>query len=463
MSSVVTRFAPSPTGYLHIGSARTALFSWLYARHHQGKFLLRVEDTDRNRYSEDAVEKIYESMEWLGLDWDGPPISQFEQRARHVAVAEEMLANGHAYHCYCSQDEITAMREKAKAEGKPMVYDGTCRERTDAPQGIHPVIRLKAPKEGATTIVDEVQGTITLQNSELDDLILVRSDGTPTYMLAVVVDDHDMGVTHIIRGDDHLTNATRQTLIYQAMGWDVPVFAHVPLIHGPDGAKLSKRHGAMGAEEYKGMGYLPEAMRNYLARLGWSHGDDELFSTAQAIEWFNLESIKKSPARFDFAKLESVNAHWIRESDDALLLGEMKNLFAAEGLPFTDETQAQLKVLLPELRKRAKTLHNLVEGSRFISQSRPLTMDEKAAKQLTDDAKTILAKLADALKQVDSWTLENIEGAVRGFIEKEELKFGKVGQPLRAALSGTTQSPGIFEILLVLGQEESIARISDQS
>ncbi|MGB0921548.1 MAG: glutamate--tRNA ligase [Alphaproteobacteria bacterium] len=462
MSSVVTRFAPSPTGYLHIGSARTALFSWLYARKHNGKFLLRVEDTDRNRYSEDAVQKIYESMKWLGLDWDGPPVSQFEQRGRHVEVAEEMLAHGHAYHCYCSQDEISAMREKAKTEGKPMVYDGTCRERTDVPEGIQPVIRLKAPKDGETTIEDEVQGTITLKNSELDDLILVRSDGTPTYMLAVVVDDHDMGVTHIIRGDDHLTNATRQTLIYQAMNWEVPVFAHVPLIHGPDGAKLSKRHGAMGAEEYRDMGYLPEAMRNYLARLGWSHGDDELFSTEQAIEWFNLESIGKSPARFDFAKLESVNAHWIRQSDEATLLGEIESLFEAEALPFGDSTRAQLKVLLPELRKRAKTLHNLVDGSRFISQSRPLTMDEKAAKQLDEAAKSILAKLSENLKHLESWTLESIEDAVRGFVEKEELKFGKVGQPLRAALSGTTQSPGIFEILLVLGQEESIARIADQ-
>lgn len=463
MSSVVTRFAPSPTGYLHIGSARTALFSWLYARHHQGKFLLRVEDTDRKRYSDDAVHKIYESMEWLGLDWDGPPISQFERRDRHVEVAEEMLAHGHAYHCYCSPDEIAAMRTQAKAEGKPMVYDGTCRERTDVPADIKPVIRLKAPKQGETKIEDKVQGTITLNNSELDDLILVRSDSTPTYMLAVVVDDHDMGVTHIIRGDDHLTNATRQTLIYQAMDWDVPVFAHVPLIYGPDGAKLSKRHGAMGAEEYKEMGYLPEAMRNYLARLGWSHGDDEVFSTEQAIEWFNLESIGKSPARFDFTKLESINAHWIRECDEALLLGEMENLFAAEGLAFTANTRAQVTLLLPELRKRAKTLHNLVDGSRFLSQSRPLSMDEKAAKLLDYTAKTILAKLAEDLKQLESWGAESIENAIRGFVEREELKLGKVGQPLRAALSGTTKSPGIFEILLALGQEESIARIADQS
>ncbi len=464
--TVITRFAPSPTGFLHIGGARTALFNWLYARHHGGKFLMRIEDTDRERSTNEAIDAIFAGLRWLGLDWDDEPVYQFAQKARHVEVVEELLASGHAYHCYCSPDELTAMREKARSEGRPMRYDGTWRDRdaSEAPEGIAPVVRFKAPKDGKTQINDQVMGDVTFNNDQLDDLILLRSDGTPTYMLSVVVDDHDMGVTHIIRGDDHLTNAARQAQIYTALGWTPPVFAHVPLIHGPDGAKLSKRHGALGAEAYRDMGYLPEAMRNYLVRLGWSHGDDEIFSTDQAIEWFNLESIGKSPARFDFAKLESLNAHYIRLADDdrltELTLAIMRTL---EGWPTEDETfQKRLRAAMPGLKERAKTLVELADGADYLRRARPLELTGKAKKALNDDARIVLGRLADALPDEAAWTTDALESAITDFLTAEDIKLGKVAQPLRAALTGGSVSPGIYDVLASLGRNEAIERIRDQ-
>ncbi len=464
MSQVITRFAPSPTGYLHIGGARTALFCWLYARHHGGQFRLRIEDTDKARSTQDAIDKIMEGLDWLGLDIDGDIVSQSAQADRHVAVVNQLLESGNAYRCYCSQEELEAMREKARAEKRPMRYDGTWRDRddADAPDGVPFVVRFKAPLDGETVIKDQVQGDVTIANKELDDLILLRSDGTPTYMLAVVVDDYDMGITHVIRGDDHLTNAARQINIYKALGWDVPVFAHVPLIHGPDGAKFSKRHGALGVEAYRDMGYMPEAMRNYLVRLGWSHGDDEIFSTQQAIDWFDLKDIGKSAARFDFAKLENLNGNYIREADDDRLTADTVALLKQDAT-VSDEVAAQIRILMPELKPRAKTLLALADGCRFLLATRPLGYDEKATKLLTDDARAMLGRLHDALEGDSAWTLESVDEAVRAFAEAEDLKLGKVAQPLRAALTGTTQSPGIFDILVVLGRQESLARIKDSA
>ncbi len=464
MSQVITRFAPSPTGYLHIGGARTALFCWLYARHHGGQFRLRIEDTDKARSTQDAIDKIMEGLDWLGLDIDGEIVSQSAQADRHVEVANQLLESGNAYRCYCTQEELEAMREKARAEKRPMRYDGTWRDRdpSEAPEGLPFVVRFKAPLEGETVIKDEVQGDVTIANKELDDLILLRSDGTPTYMLAVVVDDHDMGISHVIRGDDHLTNAARQINIYKAMGWDVPAFAHVPLIHGPDGAKFSKRHGALGVEAYRDMGYLPEAMRNYLVRLGWSHGDDEIFSTQQAIDWFDLKDIGKSAARFDFAKLENLNGTYIRDADDDRLTADTLALLQEDG-DVSDDVAAQIRTLMPELKPRAKTLLALADGCRFLLASRPLSYDEKAAKLLDDDARAMLGRLHDALAGDDSWTMTSVDEVVRAFTDAEGLKLGKVAQPLRAALTGTTQSPGIFDILVVLGKAESLARIKDSA
>lgn len=468
---VITRFAPSPTGYLHIGGARTALFNWLYARHTGGKMLLRIEDTDRQRSTEAATAAILDGLSWLGLLWDGEPVSQFERADRHREVALELLEKGEAYYCYASQAELEAMREKARAEGRPPRYDGTWRDRapSEAPQDVKPVIRIKAPREGDTVIHDKVQGEVRFPNKDLDDFIILRSDGSPTYMHAVVVDDHDMGVTHIIRGDDHLTNAARQALIYKAMGWDVPVMAHIPLIHGPDGAKLSKRHGALGVEAYRAMGYLPEALRNYLVRLGWSHGDDEIISTAQMIEWFEIEDVNKGAARFDFQKLEAVNGHHMRHTpDDELFEILMETLPHLTGgnliLAKLDERRkAQLRAALPGLKERAKTLVELVDGAGFLFAERPLSFDEKAGALLDDDARAMLAQLADELAALSSWSAADCEAAVRAFADRTGLKLGKVAQPLRASLTGRTTSPGIFDVLEVLGRDESLARIRDQA
>lgn len=463
---VVTRFAPSPTGFLHIGGARTALFNWLFARHHGGTFLMRIEDTDRERSTDDAIEAIFEGLSWLGLDWDGDPVFQFSRQERHKEVVDQLLAAGHAYKCYCSPEELSEMREKARAEGRPMRYDGTWRDRdpADAPDGIRPVVRFKAPQNGSTLVKDHVLGNISFENDQLDDLILLRSDGTPTYMLSVVVDDHDMGVTHIIRGDDHLTNAARQSQIYAALDWTPPEFAHVPLIHGPDGAKLSKRHGALGAEAYRDMGYLPEAMRNYLVRLGWSHGNDEIFSTDQAIEWFDLESIGKSPARFDVTKLESLNAHYIRHADDARLVDLTIALMEKTGEwhSVDDAFKARLKCAMPGLKERAKTLHELAAGAAYLRVARPLDLTDKARKVLTDDARALLGQLTDDLAADDKWTAESLEATTVRFLEGRDLKLGKVAQPLRAALTGGSVSPGIYDVLASLGREEALGRIRDQ-
>jgi glutamyl-tRNA synthetase len=471
-SGVVTRFAPSPTGYLHIGGARTALFNWLYARHTGGKMLLRIEDTDRERSTDAAITAILDGLDWLGLKQDGEVLYQFARMERHAEVARELLAKGQAYHCYASPEELDEMRAKAMAEGRPPRYDGRWRDRpaSDAPAGVKPVIRLKAPQEGETVIDDLVQGRVVFRNENLDDFILLRSDGTPTYMLAVVVDDHDMGVTHIIRGDDHLTNAARQTQIYRAMGWDVPSMSHIPLIHGPDGAKLSKRHGALGVDAYRAMGYLPEAIRNYLARLGWSHGDDEIFSTDDAIGWFEPTDINKGAARFDFAKLEHLNAHYIRQSDDTRLveaiLALIPHLPEAESLTaaLTPDVQAKLVIAMPGLKERARTLLELIDSARYLWAARPIVPDEKAAALLDAAGKAALGALHPRLAEVSDadWSAAATEAVVRTYAEEAGLKLGKAAQPLRAALTGRTTSPGIFDVLAVLGRTESLARIADQ-
>jgi len=468
---VVTRFAPSPTGYLHIGGARTALFNWLYARHTGGKMLLRIEDTDRERSTEAAIAAILDGLKWLGLEWDGEPFHQFARVARHREVAEELLAAGKAYRCYASPAELEGMREVARKAGRSRLYDGRWRDRDrkDAPAGVKPVIRLKNPLEGETVIEDRVQGRVAWQNVDLDDMIILRSDGTPVYNHAVVVDDHDMGVTHVIRGVDHLTNAARQAQIYQAMGWDVPVFAHVPLIHGPDGAKLSKRHGAPGIEAYRAMGYLPAGLRNYLARLGWSHGDDEIFSTEQAIQWFDIDDINKSPGRLDFAKLADVNSHYIRQASDGELLRHLKDL-----LPHLDngaEIAAGIETVgwdrfaaaLPTLKERAKTLLDLLEGAAYLTSPRPLALDDKAAKALDAEARASLAKLLPQLEAAPDWAGPALEGLVRAFAEATGQKLGKIAQPLRAVLTGRTVSPPVFDVMAVLGREETLARIRDQA
>ena len=460
--SIVTRFAPSPTGMLHIGGARTALFSWLFARHHGGQFRLRIEDTDRERSTPEAVEAIFDGLRWLELDWDGEAMFQFARADRHRAVAEKLLAEGHAYRCYCSPEELEAMRATAKAEGRPMRYDGRWRDRdpSEAPAGVKPVIRLKAPQKGETIVVDKVQGDVRFANENLDDWVLLRSDGTPTYMLSVVVDDFDMGVTHVIRGDDHLTNAARQMQLIQALNWPVPVYAHVPLIHGPDGAKLSKRHGALGVEAYRDMGYLPEAMRNYLLRLGWSHGDEEVITTQQAIAWFDLESIGRSPARLDFAKLDNLNGRYLREASDQRLIGA---LAAFKGRSLDSTANARLERLIPGLKERAKTLKELSENAEFLFVSRPLVMDEKAAKILSPDARSLLTELHAILAAMDPWTASELEGRVKVFAEAKSTKLGQIAQPLRAALTGSSTSPGIFDVLEALGRTEALARIADQA
>ena len=457
--TVTVRFAPSPTGYLHIGGARTALFNSLFARHHGGRCLLRIEDTDRARSTEPAIKAILSGLAWLGLPFDGDIVMQSERAPRHAEVAHAMLAAGTAYHCYCSPEELEAMRETARAEGKPIRYDGTWRDRDPAlaPAGVKPVIRLRAPQTGSTVILDGVQGEVTVGNEQLDDLVLLRADGTPTYMLSVVVDDHDMGITHVIRGDDHLTNAFRQTQIYLANGWSVPQFSHIPLIHGPDGAKLSKRHGALGIEAYRDMGYLPETLRNYLLRLGWGHGDDEIIGDAQAIEWFDLPGIGRAPARLDFAKLDNLNGHYIRQADDARLV----DLLAERIGPFNQAQRAILLAAMVGLKSRAKTLVELAENARFYVAIRPIPMDEKATVQASDEARARLGRLKLALADQADWSEAALEAAIRTFIEAEGVKLGAVAQPLRAALAGAVTSPGIFEVMAVLGRDEALGRMSD--
>lgn len=468
--NVVTRFAPSPTGYLHIGGARTALFNWLYAKNRGGKMLLRIEDTDRARSTDDAVVAIKEGLSWLGLQWEGEPISQFARAQRHREVAHQLVEMGAAYYCYSSPDELTAMREAARAAGKPPRYDGRWRDKPadEAPAGIDPVIRIKAPLTGTTVVHDVVQGEISFPNEDLDDFVILRSDGSPTYMHAVVVDDHDMAVTHIVRGDDHLTNAARQTIIYKAMGWPVPQMAHIPLIHGADGAKLSKRHGALGAEAYRAMGYLPEALRNYLARLGWSHGDDEIMSTEDMIAWFDIKDINKSAARFDIMKLEALNGHYMRQADDQYLFDSAISLLpeiengASIADKMTDQAKDRFLAAMPGLKERAKTLVQLIESAAYLYEVRPLPFDEKASALVAGDAKPLLAQIHDALGTLDEWTVETLDTCLRDYAQSNDLKLGKVAQPVRAALTGRSTSPGVFDVLAVLGREESLARIGDQ-
>ena len=455
---VVTRFAPSPTGFLHIGGARTALFNWLFARHHGGKFLLRIEDTDKARSTAQAIDAILDGMRWLGLDWDGHEYYQSQFWARHAEVAHKMLDRGHAYRCYMTQEELAAQREKAQAERKPFRISSPWRDVTDE-QGDKPfVIRLKAPREGEAVIDDRVQGRVTVQNAELDDFVLLRSDGTPTYMLAVVVDDHDMGVTHVIRGDDHLNNAFRQLAIIRAMGFPEPVYAHVPLIHGPDGAKLSKRHGALGVDAYRDeLGMLPEAVGNYLLRLGWGHGDDEIISREQATQWFDLDHVGKSPSRFDFKKLENLNGHYIREADDRRLAE-----LIAPILGIAEEQASLLVKAMPELKARAHTLNELAEGARFLFATRPVEPDQAAAALLVPEARALLASAHAKLGGLAEWDAASVEAAIREVAEAEGVKLGKLAQPLRAALTGRTTSPGIFDVLALLGKDESLARIADR-
>ena len=461
---VVTRFAPSPTGFLHIGGARTALFNWLFARHHGGKFLLRIEDTDRARSTEEAVAAIFDGLDWLGLGGDEPAVFQFERTPRHAEVANAMLAGGHAYKCYATPEELAALREEQRAAKKPMRYDGRWRDRSpeEAPEGAPFVIRLKAPREGETVIEDAVQGRVVVQNAELDDMILLRSDGTPTYMLAVVVDDHDMGVTHVIRGDDHLNNAFRQLCIIRAMEWEEPIYAHIPLIHGSDGAKLSKRHGALGVDAYRDeMGMLPEAVLNYLLRLGWGHGDEEFIPTARAIELFDVSGVGRSPSRFDNKKLENLNGHYLREADDGRLAALVAPRVEARlGKPLPQTGLALLGEAMASLKPRAKTLNEIAEGAEFLFKNCPLDFDEKASALLDDSARALLIKTADALSVAPSWTVEAIEDAIRHVAEDAGLGLGKVAQPLRAALTGRTVSPGIFDVLFLLGKEESLERLT---
>jgi glutamyl-tRNA synthetase len=462
---VVTRFAPSPTGFLHIGGARTALFNFLYARHHGGEFKLRIEDTDKVRSIQEAIDAILEGMRWLDLAWDGEVVFQSGRSERHAEVARQLLDAGLAYRCYATAEELEALRAEQRAARKPLRYDGRWRDRDPslAPAGAPCVIRLKAPREGATTIEDLVQGSVTVANEELDDMVLLRSDGTPTYMLAVVVDDQDMGVTHVIRGDDHLNNAFRQLALIRALGWAEPVYAHVPLIHGPDGAKLSKRHGALGVSAYRDMGFLPEAVENYLLRLGWGHGDDEIISRRQATEWFDIRAVGRSPARFDLRKLESLNGHYIRESDDTRLMDLIRPLVEQElGRTLSDEEVALLTSAMGELKVRAKSLLELSAGSLFYVRPRPIPLDEKARQLIAGAPAGLLEHVRTALAEAPEWTAEALETRLRELAEEQGLGLGKIAQPMRAALTGSTQSPGLFSVLVTLGRDESLARIDDQ-
>jgi glutamyl-tRNA synthetase len=462
--SVVTRFAPSPTGFLHIGGARTALFNWLYARRHGGEFQLRIEDTDRARSTQAAVDAIIDGLDWLGLDWNGEVVFQHTRQPVHAAAVERLLGKDMAYYCYASQEELAEMREAAKREGRPMRYDGRWRDRdpSEAPPGVKPVVRLKAPQTGTTVIEDLVQGPVTVENAQLDDMVLLRADGTPTYMLSVVIDDIDMGVSHVIRGDDHLTNAFRQTQLFNALGATPPHFAHIPLIHGPDGAKLSKRHGALGVEAYRDMGYLPEALRNYLLRLGWGHGDEEIIATEQAIEWFDLDAVGRSPARIDFAKMANLNGHYLRQADEARLTDLVADRLAADrGTPLSEAERARVHAGMTGLKQRATTLVDLAQSAAFYIAERPLSYTDKAAKLLDEEASARLARLRDRLAGLDDWSEATIEAEIRGAAEAEGVKLGQIAQPLRAALTGSTVSPGIFEVAAVLGREESLGRLTD--
>jgi glutamyl-tRNA synthetase len=457
----VTRFAPSPTGFLHIGGARTALFNWLFARHHGGKYLLRIEDTDRARSTQPAVDAILDGLKWLGISGDGEPYFQSQFESRHAEVAHDLIERGAAYRCYLTTEELTARREKAQAERRPFRIDSEWRDCDPAsgPEGTPFVVRLKAPREGETVIEDLVQGRVAVANAELDDFVLLRSDGTPTYMLAVVVDDHDMGVTHIIRGDDHLNNAFRQLVIIGAMEWPRPTYAHIPLIHGPDGAKLSKRHGALGVDAYRDeLGILPEALFNYLLRLGWGHGDSEIISKEEAVAWFDLDHVGKSPSRFDMKKLENLNGHYIREADDARLA----SLVADRRGGLTGDQKALLVKAMPELKARAKDICELTENAAFLFASRPLEISPAAAALLDADARALLAQAHSELSKISDWTHDSTEAAVRVVAENAGVKLGKLAQPLRAALTGQTTSPGIFDVLALLGQGESLNRIADQ-
>ncbi len=463
-ADIVTRFAPSPTGFLHIGGVRTALFNWLFARHNGGRYLLRVEDTDRKRSTDEAIAAILDGLDWMGLDHDGEVVYQSGRAARHAEVARGLLEAGQAYRCFATPDELAEMRERAKAEGRSMRYDGRWRDRdpAEAPAGAEPVIRFKAPRDGETVIEDHIQGEVQVANAELDDMVLLRADGSPTYMLSVVVDDHDMGITHVIRGDDHLTNSFRQTQLYRALDWPVPEFAHMPLLHGADGAKLSKRHGALGVEAYRDMGVLPEAMFNYLLRLGWSHGDDEIISRDQAVEWFTLEAVGRSAARFDMERLTSLNAHYIREADDARLVELIRPRLSGI-IGTTPDAAAEVRIQrgLAGLKPRATTLIELAEKAAFYAAPRPLELTAKAQKQIGPDALGHLSALARELDALPEWTEETLETVIRGFVDEHGLKLGAVAQPLRAALTGKTESPGLFEVLAVLGREESLARLAD--
>lgn len=462
--AVVTRFAPSPTGFLHIGGARTALFNWLYARHHGGKYLLRIEDTDRARSTEPAIEAIFDGLTWLGLEGDEPAVFQFARSDRHAEVAAELMARGHAYRCYLTPEELAERRQKAQEERRPFRIDSEWRDADSStwPADKSYVVRIKAPREGETTIHDLVQGDVTVKNEEIDDFVILRSDGTPTYMLAVVVDDNDMGVTHVLRGDDHLNNAFRQLVVIHGMGWDVPVYGHVPLIHGSDGAKLSKRHGALGVDAYRDeMGVLPEALFNYLLRLGWGHGDEEFISREQAMEWFDMADVGKSPSRFDFAKLQNLNGHYLREADDARLADLVAPRLAKAG--YENPDMALLAQAMPVLKVRAKDLNELAEGAAFLFAVRPLAFSEKAQALLTDEARTRLADIHGRLSGVSEWNLEALEASLKAMAEELGLGLGKLAQPLRAALTGQTTSPGIFDVLVLLGRDESLARIGAQA
>jgi len=462
--SVVVRFAPSPTGFLHIGGARTALFNWLYARHHKGVFRLRIEDTDRQRSTQAAIDAIIAGLKWLGLDWDDEIVFQFARAGRHAEVARGLLAAGKAYHCYCTPQELQAMREEQRTKGLPEGYDGRWRDRdpADAPPGVPPVIRLKAPRTGETVVRDLVQGEVRKANAELDDMVLLRGDGTPTYMHSVVVDDHDMGITHVIRGVDHLTNTFRQMQLYGAMGWTLPQFAHIPLIHGADGAKLSKRHGAVGVEAYRDMGYLPEAMRNYLLRLGWAHGDDETIDTIQAIAWFDLDAVGRSASRFDTAKLDNLNGHYMRAADNERLVALiLPRIEAALGYAVDATGKGRLLRGMNGLKQRARTLVELADSAMIYVRMRPLALDHKAQAVLTPEARSTLSYSVDILTKLTEWSAPALEQTDRTIAEQRGLKLGQVAQPKRAALTGSTTSPPIYEVMEVLGREETLARLRD--
>lgn len=459
--TVVTRFAPSPTGFLHIGGARTALFNYLFARHHGGTYKLRIEDTDRKRSTDEAVTALQDGLSWLGLTGDEPAVFQSSGAERHAAIARELVSSGHAYYCYCSSEELAEMRERLKAEGSKTLYDGRWRDRSpeEAPEGVDPVVRIKMPRDGeSTTIEDLVQGSVTIANDQLDDFVILRADGTPTYMLSVVVDDHDMGITHVIRGDDHLVNAFRQYHLFKAAGWSVPQFAHIPLIHGPDGAKLSKRHGALGVEQYRDQGYLPETIKNYLLRLGWSHGDDEIISEQQAIEWFDLDAVGRSASRMDFDRLRNLNAHYLRQADPAMLA----NIVAqAHGVADEPALVDRLKRAMPGLTQRAEIIPELIEGARFYIHPPIFPLEGKAAKLLAGDGPALAKAMAeDLFKAFEPWTADALRDALKAYAEDRGLGFGKIAQPIRGALTGTHASPDLAEVIEVLGREESLARIA---